>query len=152
MSTVPDTPLAENPLNTSDADGSKTDQAHSIGLTRNLISCMMLGQLHGLPEETDRIFEAAAKLLGERQSLRISLAFASAFGGDVLPAKALLDEGFVDWPDPEMARLSVAMTLKIAGDTAYAAICEEILAVSTNDSSRRFALQIAGTSLEEGPE
>lgn len=122
--------------------GATPPNAHRLGIVRNLIATMMMGQLYGLHDDVARIFSTASKMLGDGRELRISLAFASALGGDVGPARELLAEGLDDWPDAELARLSVALALKVGGDAGWIEIVEHALAVSNNNTARQFAQQM----------
>jgi hypothetical protein len=124
-------------------------QAHRLGIVRHLIAAMMLGDMYGRAAEAKCVFDAIAAMLGDGRPLRISRAFGSAMGGDLAPARALLDEGLDDWPDPELSRLAVAMALKLGGDPLWEEIVKHTLAVSTNDDARRFAQQVQGMVTQE---
>jgi hypothetical protein len=113
-----------------------------VEMTRKLISAMMVGQMYGWTEDVEAVFALLARMLGDGRHLRISLALASAIGGDTGPANALLDEGMDDWPGAEPARVSVAMALKIGGDERWVGVCERTLATSNNDDARLFARQL----------
>ncbi len=110
-----------------------------VGAMRHLISAMMLGQMHGCHDDASTIYGAATEFLGEGQQLRITLAFASAMGGDAGPANALLAEGVEDWPNGELATVSLSLALKLAGDPEWKTRCEHALAVSVNSDVRSFA-------------
>ena len=126
--------------------------AHRVGVVRDLISAMMLGQMYGMQADTDLVHNAVVRMLGDPRELRVSLAFASAMGGDGEPARALLAEGIDDWPDAELAKVSLALALKIAGDPAWTEVAERTLAVSTVDDARRFARQLLDTPLRSDPQ
>ena len=125
--------------------GLSPQDAHRLGVVRHLIASMMLGQMYGLRDEVTQIFDAVAKMMGDGRELRISLAIASAVGGDVAPAHELLAEGMDDWPNPAMARVSVAFALKVGGDPQWTAIVEQVLAISDDETTRRFARQMLET-------
>ncbi|AKJ27832.1 hypothetical protein [Caldimonas brevitalea] len=134
-------PFAQ-PAVTSGRDDLQAHAAHRLGVVRHLVASMMLGQMYGLHEEADLIFKAASRLLGDGRELRISLAFASAVGGDLAPARTLLAEGLDDWPQPEVARMSVALALKMGGAPEWQEVVEQTLAVSVDPVARRFGHQI----------
>ena len=142
--------VLESPPATATAPAAATGElspldANKLGIVRNLIAAMMLGQMYGLHDDVERIFNTAARLLGDGRQLRITLAFASAVGGDVGPARQLLADGMDDWPNAELARVSVALALKIGGDPQWTEIVERVLAVSNDDAARRFARQVQDT-------
>lgn len=113
-----------------------------VDLVRKLISTMMVGQMHRQVDDVAAIMKTLSAMLGDARHLRISLATASAMGGDAQPARDLLDEGMDDWPGAEPAKVSVAMALKIAGDPRWVEVCQHTLAVSNDDDARRFARQL----------
>ena len=113
-----------------------------VDLVRKLISTMMVGQMHGQADDVAAVFRTLSAMLGDGRHLRISLALASAIGGDAQPARDLLDEGMDDWPGAEPAKVSVAMALKIGGDPQWIHVCEQTLAISNDDDARRFARQL----------
>jgi hypothetical protein len=106
---------------------------------RYLIAAMMLGQMYAQHDDAKLIHAAVAEATGEGQQLRISLAFASAMGGDAAPANALLAEGIDHWPDAEMAKVALSLALKMAGDPAWRGPSQEAMSVSVNHSVRQFA-------------
>jgi hypothetical protein len=134
------------------AGGLSSQDVNRLGIVRHLIASMMLGQLYGLRDDVARIFDTTSKMLGDGRALRISLAFASALGGDVTPAHELLSEGMDDWPDAEMSRLSVALALKVGGDPQWTEIAEHALAVSNDDAARRFARQMLDAPISPSSE
>jgi hypothetical protein len=115
---------------------------YQVELVRKLISTMMVGQMHGQADDVALVFRTLSAMLGDGRHLRISLALASAIGGDAQPARDLLDEGMDDWPGAEPAKVSVAMALKIGGDPQWVRVCEQTLAISNDDDARRFARQL----------
>jgi len=115
---------------------------YQVELVRKLIATMMVGQMHGQSDDVGYVFRTLSAMLGDGRHLRISLALASAIGGDAQPARDLLDEGMDDWPGAEPAKVSVAMALKIGGDPQWVRVCEQTLAVSNDDDARRFARQL----------
>lgn len=145
MSTVLEqSPAAPAAASTSSRlDGGLSSQdAHRLSVVRHLVASMMVGQFYGLRDDVRHIFDAASKMLGDGRDLRISLAFASAVGGDAGPARALLAEGMDDWPNAQMARVSVALALRVGGDPQWTAIVEQVLAISDDEATRRFARQV----------
>ena len=144
MSTVLDHPPATATV-ANDGDVSSKN-AHRLGIARHLIAAMMLGQTYGLRDDVALIFEALSAMLGDGRQLRVSLAFASAMGGDVGPAHELLAEGLDDWPAPLMARVSLALALKVGGDGQWTTIVEQVLAISDDEETRRFARQVLDDS------
>ncbi len=106
---------------------------------RTLLSTMMLGQTLGMHEEAQSIFKFASAIVGDSRPLRISLAFASSVMGDAAPAKELLSEGVDEWPNAEMSKLSLAMSLKLAGDLDWKQLPEQMLASSTEPAVRSMA-------------
>lgn len=122
-------------------------QAHRLGIVRNLTAAMMLGQLYDLRDDVARIFDALARMLGDSRHLRISLAHASALAGNTAPARELLASDLDDWPGAELARVSIALALKVGGDPEWTQVVERVLAVSTDDQARRFAQQVLDTPL-----
>lgn len=106
---------------------------------RYLIAAMMLGQMYSQHDDAKLIHAAVAEATGEGQQLRISLAFASAMGGDAAPANALLAEGIDHWPNAEMAKVALSLALKMAGDPAWRGPSQEAMSVSVNHSVRQFA-------------
>lgn len=115
---------------------------YQVELVRKLISTMMVGQMHAQADDVDSVFRTLSAMLGDGRHLRISLALASAIGGNAQPARDLLDEGMDDWPGAEPAKVSVAMALKIGGDPQWVQVCERTLAISNDDDARRFARQL----------
>jgi len=144
MSTVLDHPTATATV-ANDGDVSSRN-AHRLGIARHLIATMLLGQTYGLRDDVALIFEALSAMLGDGRQLRVSLAFASAMGGDVGPAHELLAEGLDDWPAPLMARVSLALALKVGGDGQWTTIVEQVLAISDDEETRRFARQVLDDS------
>jgi hypothetical protein len=144
MSTVLDHPPATAPVADDGAASSKN--AHRLGIARHLIATMLVGQVHGLRDDVALICDTVSAMLGDGRQLRISLAFASAMGGDVGPARDLLAEGMDDWPAPHMARVSVALALKVGGDAQWTAVVEQVLAISDDEDTRRFARQVLDTA------
>jgi hypothetical protein len=112
---------------------------HRMNSVRYLIAAMMLGQMYKLHDDAKVIHSAVSEAMGDGQQLRISLAFASAMGGDASPANALLAQGVDDWPDAEMAKVALSLALKVAGDPQWQAASEQAMAVSVNTSVRQFA-------------
>lgn len=143
MSTVLDHPPATEPV-ADDVDVSSKN-AHRLGIARHLIATMMVGQVYGLRDDVALIFETLSTMLGDGRQLRVSLAFASAMGGDVGPAHELLAEGLDDWPAPLMARVSLALALKVGGDEQWTTVVEQVLAISDDEETRRFARQVLDT-------
>ncbi len=133
----------KSPTSTAYAQAASQDTAdvlaHRMSTMRHLIAAMLLGQMYGLHEDAEVIYQLASETTGEGRQLRISLAFASAMAGDASPAKALLAEGMDDWPDAELAQSSVALALKMAGEPSWRYIPEKVMACSTNQSARQFA-------------
>ena len=111
-------------------------------LTRHLIAAMMVGQMHGLHEDAQAVFAGVSCILGDARQLRITLAFASAVGADTAPAHALLDEGIDDWPDSELAKVSLALALKISGDLRWQEIVDRALIVNSDAATRLFAQNV----------
>jgi hypothetical protein len=144
MSTVLDHPRATAPVANDGAASSKN--AHRLSIARHLIATMMVGQVYGLRDDVTLIFDALSAMMGDGRQLRISLAFASALGGDVTPAHELLADGVLDdWPAPHMARVSLALALKVGGDPQWTAVAEKVLAISDDEETRRFARQVLDT-------
>ena len=144
MSTVLDHPPATAAVADDGAASSKN--AHRLGIARHLIATMLVGQVYGLRDDVALIFDTASAMLGDGRQLRVSLAFASAMGGDTGPAHDLLAEGMDDWPAPLMARVSVALALKVGGDAHWTAVVEQVLAISDDEDTRRFARQVLDTA------
>jgi hypothetical protein len=113
-----------------------------VEFIRKLASTMMVGQMNGLEDDVAKLFGVLSQILGDGRHLRISLAMASAIGGDVQPARNLLSEGLDDWPSAEAAKVSVAMALKIGGDPQWVDVCQHTLAVSNDNDARLFARQL----------
>jgi hypothetical protein len=127
-------------------NGLSAAEHNRIDNVRYLISAMMLGQMYAQHEAAGRIRAAVAEIMGDDgRQLRISLAFASAMGGDASVAKALLEEGLDDWPEAEMAKVALSLALKVAGDPLWQAPSEEAIAVSVSNSVRRFAYAVLST-------
>lgn len=144
MSTVLDHAPATAPVANDGAPSSRN--AHRLGIARHLIATMMVGQVYGLRDDVALIFGALSAMMGDGRQLRISLAFASAMGGDVGPARELLADGLDDWPAPHMARVSLALALKVGGDAQWTGVAEQVLAISDDEETRRFARQVLETS------
>ncbi len=117
---------------------SPPSEAHLIA-TRFLISAMMMGQMHRFHEDAEVIHRSLTLMMGEGDQLRITMALASAMGGDAEPAQRMLDEGVDHWPDGEAAKLSLAMALKLAGDPAWKEAPERVLTSSVDPGLRVFA-------------
>jgi hypothetical protein len=120
-------------------------EAHRSEISRRFISAMMLGQMYGFDDDAQRLFACVSKIVGDSRQLRITLAFASAMSGDAEPARRLLAEGIDDWPDADMAKLSLSLALKVGGDSGWAAAAERTLAVSHDDEARGFAQRLLAT-------
>ena len=116
--------------------------AEQMEFIRKLTSTMMVGQMNGLDEDVAKVFTVISKLLGDGRHLRISLATAAAIGGNVQPARALLDEGMDDWPSADASKVSVAMALKIGGDPLWRDVCQQTLAISNDNDARIFATNL----------
>jgi hypothetical protein len=120
-------------------------EAQRSDFSRRFISAMMLGQMYGFDDDAQRVFACVSKIVGDPRQLRITLAFASAMGGDAEPARRLLAEGLDDWPDADMCKLSLSLALKVGGDADWAATAERTLAVSDDDNARGFAQRLLAT-------
>jgi hypothetical protein len=128
-----------------DAQNGLSQAEHNrVDTVRYLIATMMLGQMYALHDDAKLIEAVVAEAMGDGQQLRISLAFASAMGGDASVAKALLKEGLDDWPDAEMAKVALSLALKLAGDPQWQAPSQQAMAVSVNNSVRKFAHAVLG--------
>lgn len=145
MSTVLEPPLPVQPANA--PSGLSQQDTNRLTIVRHLIATMMLGQMHGLRDDAERIFETVARMLGDGRPMRISLAFASAAGGDVTPARELLAEDLDSWPDAQMSRVSIALALKVGGDPQWKDVVERVLAISDDEAARSFARQVLDTSI-----
>jgi hypothetical protein len=110
-----------------------------IHTVRQLISAMLIGEMNRKGDEAQIIFKAASQALGDGRQLRISLTLASAMRGDAKPALELLAENLDDWPHPDMARVALAMSLKVAGQPQWRDVPDRVLSVSTDESVRLFA-------------
>ncbi|SFQ04355.1 HrpB1 family type III secretion system apparatus protein [Variovorax sp. 770b2] len=132
-------PLSPAPL---PAQPQRSSAAYQVELVRRLVSTMMVGQMHAQFDDVAYLFRTLSTMLGDNRHLRITLALASAIGGETQPARELLTEGMDDWPGAESAKISVALALKIAGDPEWIRLCEETLAVSNDGDARRFARQL----------
>jgi len=126
--------------------GPSAQAALRIAIVRRLVAAMMLGQMQGRHDDAETVFAALEQLLGDARELRISLAFASAIGGDLGPARTLLAEGVDDWLKPELAMVSIALTLKAGGDPEWLSIIQRTLAVSVDVSTRSYAQQVLDTA------
>jgi hypothetical protein len=115
---------------------------HQLAIVRHLAATMMLGQMHGDHANASRVYAAVAAMLGNGRSLRVSLALASAIGGDPAPANELLQDGVRDWPEAEPAMVAVALALKVAGEPSWASLIDETLSTSVDPVTRQFAQQV----------
>jgi hypothetical protein len=120
---------------------------HRLAIARNLISTMMLGQVYGLRDDAQAIYRAATAMMGNGRSLSVSLALASALGGDTQPARDLLAGDLPNWPDAEPAMVSIALALKIGGAPEWSSLVEHALSVSVDEETRRFAQQVQRASV-----
>jgi hypothetical protein len=124
---------------TESATGELGTAENRVNTIRHLLAAMMLGQMYRQPEDAETIRKAVAPTMGDGRELRLSLAFAAATGGDATVANALLAEGIDDWKNAEMAKMTLAMSLKIAGDPEWKALPERALATSSNPAVRAVA-------------
>lgn len=124
------------------AQPQRSSAAYQVDLVRRLVSTMMVGQMHAQFDDVAYIFRTLSTMLGDGRHLQITLALASAIGGETRPALELLAEGVDEWPGAESAKVSLALALKIGGDPEWIRLCEETLAVSNDDDARRFARQL----------
>jgi hypothetical protein len=111
-------------------------------ILRDLVASMMLGQYLGLADDSDVVLRLLTLVVGQSRTLRVGLALASAMGGEIGPARALLAEGLEDAPENEAAVVSLALALKMGGAPEWERLIERILAVSTNVAIRHLALQV----------
>lgn len=117
--------------------------AQQLEFVGKLAATMLVGQMNGgLGDDVALVFDVLSQLLGDGRQLRISLAMASAIGGDAQPARDLLADGMEGWPNAEAARVSAAMALKLAGDPQWIQVCEHTLAVSSDNDARLCARQL----------
>ena len=117
-------------------------ELHRLAIVRNLIATMMLGQANGLHDDAQAIYRVGERLLGNGRSLSVSLALASALGGDTAPARDLIVSGLRDWPEAEPAMVSIALALKVAGEPDWMALIDETLSVSSDPNTRLLAHQV----------
>jgi hypothetical protein len=116
-----------------------------IQAVKQLISAMLIGEMNRKTDESQTILKAVAEALGDDRQLRVSLTLASAMRGDAKPATDLLSENLDDWPNPDMTRVALSMSLKVAGEPQWRDEPDRVLSVSTDESARLFAqLVIAG--------
>jgi hypothetical protein len=110
-----------------------------IQAVQQLIAAMLIGEMNGKAEESRTILKAVTEALGDDRQLRISLTLASAMRGDAKPALDLLSEDLDDWPNPDMARVALSMSLKVAGEPQWRDVPDRVLSVSTDNAVRLFA-------------
>lgn len=134
------------------SSGLSQNDTQRLTIVRHLIATMMLGQMHGLREDAERVFDTISRMLGDGRPLRISLAFASALSGDVSPARELLAEDLDHWPDAQMSRVSIALALKVGGDPQWKEVVEQVLAISDDETTRTFARQVLETPISSQSE
>ena len=113
-------------------------EAHMVA-TRFLISAMMMGQMHQLHDDAKIIHKSLSLMMGDGDQLRITMAIGSAMGGDAEPAKKLLEEGVDHWPDADVAKLSLSLALKLAGDPAWKESPDTVMSTSVDPVARVFA-------------
>ncbi|WP_041675643.1 hypothetical protein [Ramlibacter tataouinensis] len=127
--------------------GQAVSPLQQVEFIRKLAATMMVGQMNrDMDGEVERVFRALSKMIGDGRHLRISLAMASAIGGNAQPARDLLAEGMDGWPDADAAKVSVAMALKISGDPQWIDVCERTLAASNDNDARLYAHQLLAQS------
>jgi hypothetical protein len=110
-----------------------------VNTIRHLLATMMLGRMYRQSDDAEIIRKAVEPTMGNGKELRISLAFAAAAGGDASIANSLLAEGVDDWENAEMVKMTLAMSLMIAGDPNWRILPEQVLAVSSNPAVRNVA-------------
>lgn len=115
---------------------------HRVLMVRHLAAVMMLGQMNGDTAHAKAVFDALSAIVGDGRSLRVSLALASAFGGDTKPARELMNAGMRDWSQAEPAMVAVALALKIGGDQEWEAIVDQTLAAGIDEKARALAQQV----------
>jgi hypothetical protein len=116
-----------------------------IQAARQLISAMLIGEMNGCKDEAASILTAVTEALGDDRQLRVSLSLASAMRGDAQPALDLLGENLDDWPNPDMARVALSMSLKVAGEPQWRDVPDRVLSVSTDEQVRLFAQLVIST-------
>jgi hypothetical protein len=116
-----------------------------IQAARQLISAMLIGEMNGRKDESESILKAVSEALGDDRQLRVSLSLASAMRGDAQPALDLLGENLDDWPNPDMARVALSMSLKVAGEPQWRDVPDRVLSVSTDEQVRLFAQLVIST-------
>ncbi len=116
-----------------------------IQAVQKLIAAMLIGEMNGKTEESASIFKAVSEALGDDRQLRVSLTLASAMRGDAKPALDLLAENLDDWPNADMARVALSMSLKVAGEPQWRDVPDRVLSVSTDESVRLFAQLVIST-------
>jgi Bacterial type III secretion protein (HrpB1_HrpK) len=116
--------------------------SHKILLVRNLIAAMMVGQWHGHTDDVAVILDALSRAFGNSRTLRVNLALASSLRGDLEPAHTLLAEDLDSWPEPDVARITLALALKIGGDASWADGPRRVLSLSTDEAARGFAQRV----------
>jgi hypothetical protein len=116
-----------------------------IQAVQQLIAAMLIGEMNGRKEESESILKAVTEALGDDRQLRVSLSLASAMRGDAKPALDLLTENLDEWPNPDMARVALSMSLKVAGEPQWRDVPDRVLSVSTDESVRLFAQLVIST-------
>jgi thioredoxin-like negative regulator of GroEL len=130
--------IADRTPTSADNDADVTPQTvHRLEIARKLAAALMLGQMQGRQDDVAPIFGALSRLAQDERPLRLGLAFASALSGDAAPARALLAEGVTDWPQGARALLTIAMSLKAAGDPGWRALAETVSSDADAVASRQ---------------
>jgi hypothetical protein len=116
-----------------------SQMTNRVNAVRHLLSAMMLGQMYQQPEDAEIIRKAVAPTMGNGKELRLSLAFAAGVGGDASVANALLEEGIDDWDNAEMAKMTLALALKLADAPNWKELPEQALVTSSDAAVRAVA-------------
>lgn len=114
-------------------------ESEAQSLVRLLTSVMSLGQMGAMWSEVQKILLLLKEMVVDIQPLLVNLAVARAVMGDGSSAQVLLDNGVDHLPDPDMATISLATALQLAGDARWEAYAHRVLSTSSDPKVRDLA-------------
>jgi len=111
---------------------------------RSLMTVGLLGSIYGRHDDAQLVCNAVEPTLGNPLQFRINRALAQAMGGDSKYAADTINKHLDEHPDDDAAKVLLAVSLMLGGDSEWKPIIKNVLASSTDQDARQAAMQVVG--------